>query len=528
MSNKSTEEPVSLFTSAELVCSRPNNPYIKSNTKQACAIVDGLFEQYLAFRKTIKSPTGKPKRSPSANQAERYKKHLNNLILDLYSAYLNHKQLFVGYSRGKSQFVKGGRYYDHVNDMPLLSQRIYLELINFLDSYEYLINVIRDVGDESISSRMRSTPKLFNLMEVGGINWACIKTDITLNAIVVKDKDKNPIELPDPNSFDIDNAKANLLRINTVLEKTLINLAIPDDEYDQLREDLYKNNDIEREPLEFSNRTLRRIFAYSSYDHGGRFYGGWWQGCPKQLRKHIRIQGQKVTVEMDFSTIQPRILYAMVDEDAPNDSYQVDGWDHVDREVRKKAFNQLINSDPSSKPKAQWHRFAPDYPAKSLPPECKDMNKGALNKFKNSKFETEAGREYKDLLSDLYDKHKPIDECFFSKSWSVMQRKDSDIAERVMIKMLDNGVVALPIHDSFIVRIGFQNDLIRAMEESFKEIVGVECKIDKKEVITENAPNVPQSSKEYQDYVLDMIRSHLGYTKREAQWKLVRGMGGWD
>jgi hypothetical protein len=49
---------------------------------------------------------------------------------------------------------------------------------------------------------------------------------------------------------------------------------------------------------------------------------------------------------------------------------------------------------------------------------------------------------------------------------------DSQIAERVMIKLLDIGVVSLPVHDSFLVQARHQQALVDTMIESFNAIVG--------------------------------------------------------
>ncbi|MEY8100078.1 hypothetical protein AB9F29_22345, partial [Falsihalocynthiibacter sp. S25ZX9] len=65
------------------------------------------------------------------------------------------------------------------------------------------------------------------------------------------------------------------------------------------------------------------------------------------------------------------------------------------------------------------------------------------------------------------NKHSAIDHLFFTSRWTEMQRIDSDIAETVLTKLLnkDHPITALPIHDSFIVRRGAEDDLRNAMSE---------------------------------------------------------------
>jgi hypothetical protein len=57
-----------------------------------------------------------------------------------------------------------------------------------------------------------------------------------------------------------------------------------------------------------------------------------------------------------------------------------------------------------------------------------------------------------DLLDAIRARHRPIAPCFGSGAGLRLQRRDADLAERVLLRLLRRGIVALPIHDSFIVR----------------------------------------------------------------------------
>ena len=46
------------------------------------------------------------------------------------------------------------------------------------------------------------------------------------------------------------------------------------------------------------------------FNHGGRFYGGFWQKTEKELRKHIFIDNQS-TVEIDYSGFHILLLYGL-------------------------------------------------------------------------------------------------------------------------------------------------------------------------------------------------------------------------
>ena len=52
----------------------------------------------------------------------------------------------------------------------------------------------------------------------------------------------------------------------------------------------------------FYSKQVYRVFNNSTFSNGGRFYGAWWIGVPKQYRMHIHIDG-KPTVELDYSNL---------------------------------------------------------------------------------------------------------------------------------------------------------------------------------------------------------------------------------
>ena len=211
---------------------------------------------------------------------------------------------------------------------------------------------------------MKPNRSLTERFEAFGLNWTVVTEADRGQSIVVKDRDKKIITWPDPEGFDLIGAIGNLQRINDNLKNTFVNLSVADAELNAINKRICVNLEEGEEAfeaggaLDFSDRTLRRIFANGSFGSGGRFYGGWWQRVPSEYRKYIEIDGA-VTVELDFATIQPRILYASIGRKPPADSYVLPDWGPEFRQITKKAFSQLLNSDPSSRNQRQWHRFAP-------------------------------------------------------------------------------------------------------------------------------------------------------------------------
>ncbi|MBT6362271.1 MAG: hypothetical protein HOJ67_08725, partial [Rhodospirillaceae bacterium] len=468
---------------ADLTYSRRNNPRLTSNFENVGDVAKVLLDEYEKNRKK------RGKRKVNEGDKEDYHRHLVNIICDLYAAWIENPDRYVGYSRGKENFNQGGSYWDHLNDCSLLSQRKFLELIDFLKAELYIEDHTAKAGRNRFSSRMKAKEYLLNLLFEMEVNWASIQTDTNTGAIVVKDKNKKIIDPPKDPDFDYSRAEKNLQRINENLQSSLLNLNISDKEFEVLKARLRNeggDDELEalgeyREPLDFSNRSLRRIFSLDSFEYGGRFYGGWWQGVPSEYRKFIEIEGL-MTNEKDYATNQARILYGEVNAEAPDDSYVIPGWNIPDwntelRIVTKKAFNQLLNSKEINRNEEQWWLFAPDLAPNPMPKNWKDLKKKEKNWLRRTEFRKQTGRDYSELLRDLKEMHKPIDKFFFSQAWAWIQRRDSDIAERVMLKLLDEQITALPIHDSFIVRRGAEKILKEVMNETFEEILGVKAKL---------------------------------------------------
>jgi hypothetical protein len=510
-----------------LAYSRRNRPDVFIKSERMKFVVLALSAEYANLRKD------RGQRKINEADLPAYFRHLNNIVTDLYAAWLDDPEKYVGYSRGKHAFHRGGSYWDFNKDEPLLSQRIFLNLIDFLDEQGYIKNRTATAGRNPYSSRMRANPKLIELVQAQNITWASIRTDISKSAIVVKDKDKKVIPPPDGNNFDLEQAEANLRRINENLQTSLINLNVTDEEYEALRGRMRQGVDNEqeahelegqREPLDFSNRSLKRIFAHGSFDYGGRFYGGWWQGVPSDYRKYIEIDGG-ITVEMDFSTIQPRILYAMAEAEPHEDAYAVPGWDADLRPVIKKAFNHLLNSKEGSKNENQWHRFTPGTDPDPIPQEWAEMTKHQRAVMRREEFEKRTGRKYDELLHDLKAMHEPIDRFFFSEAWAWLQRIDSDIAERVMLKLIDQQHTALPIHDSFIVRRRAEDVLLHTMNEAFVEVVGAIAKIDRNDTVFDGEGcRLMHYERRYFE-ARELLIDRDGYHRRDFDWKVEWGLG---
>jgi len=210
--------------------------------------------------------------------------------------------------------------------------------------------------------------------------------------------------------------------------------------------------------LNFANVALRRIFARGRMDRGGRFYGGWWQTIPKDYRRYITINGRP-TVEVDFSEIHPTMLYLLHGQNAPESIYDLGLMTGDDkpynpqvephktrRKIIKTFVNALINDE------RQTHK---------------------LSKSKARKL----GLSHEELKDLVLLKHPVIAQALGTDIGVYLQYLDSEIAARVLVQLMEQGITALPIHDSFCVQEEFAPELIAAMQQAYGAVMNAQTRL---------------------------------------------------
>lgn len=257
---------------------------------------------------------------------------------------------------------------------------------------------------------------------------------------------ESPSFIQFPESDETRRMEENIIEYNNFIEKQWIDLFVTGKEFCDIQRGIEEKIDDfgEREPSTFlvdlvSGCRLYRVFNNGKFTDGGRFYGGWWQAIPNGYRRFITINGAP-TVEVDFSSMQVAMLYAMIGQDLKEDAYTIEGVDSRYRDLIKKATLKLINATGRLRA-----------PLKSeLPPNL----------------------TWEKLQSAIRERHAPIAEFLGSGEGIRLQRLDSDIAEDVMMSMLGKNIVTLPIHDSFIVPEGNEIELRDTMIAAYKRKMG--------------------------------------------------------
>ncbi len=243
-------------------------------------------------------------------------------------------------------------------------------------------------------------------------------------------------------------------RLNRVLDKTWVDLDLTDDQWKELDKALAKHRKKDRPRfIRFNEKQVYRVFHDTDFNTGGRYYGGWWQTIPKEYRKHLTIDG-KATIEVDYSGLHPAILYAKEGLSLPEDPYsRILGPQY--RDLSKKLFNALINAkkDPEAPPRGVKIRF----PDQSL--------------------------NWEQIKERIYEIHAPIRERFCKGAGLWLMHEDSVLATGVLHHFANMGVPCLPVHDSFIVHHGYEEDLRNKMSELFLDRYDSAPKLKDKGVI---------------------------------------------
>lgn len=279
-------------------------------------------------------------------------------------------------------------------------------------------------------------------------------------------------------------------------------------------EKIKTNREKYKAPLDMTKETLVRIFCNGKFDQGGRFYGGWWQAVPGRYRPYIAID-DKPTIEIDFSGIHINMLYLREGLPIPTDDvYTIDSFPDeikkVVRNVMKIALQIILNS--KSENKALWtmrtHKKINSY----------------VNLFKVI--------THKEILKAFKEKHKAIEKYFFSGTGVYLQYEDSQIAEDILLNLASKGIVALPIHDSFVVQEEHEGALRDAMNEACQGMYGqvIKLKADRsayeidREFLSWHLPpeDVPLSKEEYEREWISKYR--YDYLRRRDQWKSGRNL----
>lgn len=208
----------------------------------------------------------------------------------------------------------------------------------------------------------------------------------------------------------------------------------------------------------------KRIFNVD-FNSGGRMYldQGSIQSISKEDRKGITIDGQE-TVELDYRALHVMLLYSIENIDyGDNDPYDIDmkGFSKpLSRSLAKFAILIMLNAqDYKTTLRAFSSEIKKYYNIEELR-ESGDIEQGAIVSYNN-------------ILEDIVFKHNKVRDYFYSGIGLFLQSRDSRIMDIILADFEGRGKLAIPIHDSIIVKKEDADLAEEVMRSAFEQVMGV-------------------------------------------------------
>lgn len=254
--------------------------------------------------------------------------------------------------------------------------------------------------------------------------------------------------------------RADVHRINVALSEHKVELHIDEDIFVQHFLSRPKGQAL-TPPNPLHNRVCR-VFNHT-FDMGGRYYKHWAQGIPRDLRRFIRIDGLPV-MELDYKAIHPSILYCEEGFPIPKEMYMPHSFPKGTRDAGKAIMLSVLN--------AATEADAIKASRQTIRTKYRTVMKEAPGILKDTWLAW--------AIEQLREMHAPIAHHFCSGVGTRLQNVDSRIASLVMHTLLDQGIVSMPVHDSFVVAHVHTEALRQAMHDASLAICGAAIPADEK------------------------------------------------
>ncbi len=307
----------------------------------------------------------------------------------------------------------------------------------------------RENLEGSITKFVANDELLEILLDINEDPFKVLKPDLAAECIILRDEVEGRREQIDYlDTPSVTEMRGNLCFINECLSRHWADIRIKDEDFISLQERLLIDD--EKQPIDFSRWALVRIFSNGSFEQGGRFYRGWWQQVPKDLRPYITMDGEK-TCEYDYSQLNPHMVYFLRGKELGDEDAYGRVFDGEHRPLVKEAFNAMIQASTKLTQK----------------PRGIDLS--------------DVDMDWPTLRDAILKAHRAIEDMFFQGHGNHLQYIDSCIAEQVLLQFVQSDDEAiLPIHDSFIMhyKFGEFGELEEAMRRGFYSKFKRDIKID--------------------------------------------------
>lgn len=207
------------------------------------------------------------------------------------------------------------------------------------------------------------------------------------------------------------------------------------------------------------NRRVRRYFSQPlrevapRFDFGGRLFGGWWQNLPRDDRRLIRIDGEPIA-DLDFASMALRLAYLEAGAVPPNGDLYADLPGLTEARWRQGVKTAVL---------AMLSRSTP---LQRLPKDCRGL--------------LPAGMKAAELRAAILSAHPPLALILETGIGMRLQFQESQILVLALLRLIETGVTALPMHDGAMVAASKADRAATVMQDAAERVVGFRLPVARK------------------------------------------------
>ncbi len=383
------------------------------------------------------------------------------LLLNLFRVSNTDPSAWIGYSRTRADYSDRVVYPKSVTYHRVVKVVSWLRELGWVCCEPGYFNWQEKYGWQSL---IRASPTLAN--RLSGFAPVVVQAPFTDRELIrLKDSEKNLI-LDYADSPQLAAWRRELRRINQQIAGSTLGFGLDIEHRRAMLADLRSRKAVP----DFSRIQLYRSFNEGSWEHGGRFYGGWWINLPREYRPHITINGEP-TRELDYSAFHISMIYGLEGQPMPSgDLYDI-GWDIQYRPMIKKFVNALLYADDEDAAIRAMLDFRED-DVRSLWAPFEDLPPAVAHGRENGVL--------RPMLADIKQLHEAVAHRFGNGDSTRLQSMDAKMAEQVLMMSVWLNETVLPIHDSFIVPVRqagyFETHMQQTFEAFFAQRIEVKGK----------------------------------------------------
>ena len=427
--------------------------------------VNQFWDEHLAASFVKKSKAGrKPKKTT--------KEMFRVLFLDLYVTWLEDPELALGVSRTPEDYKVDDRYNAlHISDQIINVMNTLLEL-GFIDQ-------LLGSEDSGYRTRIWALPSLQEYFRKAAFSEFLLGTAqnrecIVLNSKEILDEDdlaelddkpkkdsSKSLQYDDSDDPRIVPARELLRDYNKLLNNTHLDVGSAEKPVVVSEHWNRKKgcNQTRRVSLRQHNKFVRRIFYRGDWNLGGRYHGGWWQQIPSELRRHILINGNQ-TQEIDFSGFHVSLAYGLEGLSPPSDPYALTFVaEGLTKAQQRGAVKLLALTAINAKDRPTAFMAFRD-----------EMNREQRHEQHKVKY-TDVLLTI--LLDGFLEENPSIAHYLCADKGVELMAIDGNITTRLIEHFTYKNVPILTVHDSYIVKFGCEDELIRVMNDACEKELGI-------------------------------------------------------